>query len=72
MGIEMIKEKRFENVTFIDDGLSLSKQQDLNDESKKDKSAPDYRLRESGKVSKLKMSRVTRGHGMQGHSPLYE
>lgn len=71
MGIKIIKEKKFDNITFIDDGLKLSMRED-GEESKKNKSGPDYRLRESGKADKLKKSRVTGGHGMQGHSPIYE
>jgi hypothetical protein len=72
VGIKIIKEKKFDSITFIDDGLKLSKRDDRREESKKDKSGPDFRLRESGKAGKLKKSRVTGGHGMQGHSPIYE
>jgi hypothetical protein len=72
MGIKIIKEKRFEDFTFIDGGLNLSKQRDVIIEAKKDKSEPDFRLRESGKASKPKKGRMTGGHGMQGHSPVYE
>lgn len=72
MGIKIIKEKKFENFTFIDDGLNLSRQQGAKEEARKDKSEPDFRLRESGKASKLKKGRMTGGHGMQGHSPVYE
>ncbi|HKU48350.1 MAG TPA: hypothetical protein VJP79_00245 [Nitrososphaera sp.] len=73
MGIKIIKEKKFEDFTFIDDGLKdLSRQQDAKAETKKDISAPDFRLRNGGKSSKLKKSRMMGGHGMQGHSPVYE
>ena len=73
MGIKIIKKRNFENFTFIDDGMNLSQHQDKKEEgSKKDKSEPDYKLRESHKVTKLKTSRLTGGHGMQGHSPVYE
>ena len=72
MGIKFIKEKKFEDFTFIDDGRNHSKQQDAKAEPNKDNSEPDFRLRESGKPSKLKKARMTGGHGMQGHSPVYE
>jgi hypothetical protein len=41
MGIKIIKEKKFEDVTFINDGLKLSKQQDMKTEAKNDKTEPD-------------------------------
>jgi hypothetical protein len=72
MRIKIIKEKKFDNITFVGDRLNLSEYDDRREQSKKDKSKPDYRLRESGKVGKLKKSRVAGGHGMQGHSPVYE
>lgn len=72
MGIKIIKEKKYEDFTFIDKGLKLSEQQDVKAEAKTDRSKPDYRLREGGKPNKLKKSRMAGGHGMQGHSPIYE
>lgn len=65
-------EKKFEDFTLIDGALNLSRQQGVKAETRKDDSEPDFGLRESSKPTKLKRSRMTSGHGMQGHSPFYE
>ena len=72
MGIKVIKEKRATDFTFIDDGLNLKTQEDSKLKTTKDKTEPEYRLHESTKLDRLKKSRKIGGHGMQGHSPIYE
>lgn len=71
MGIKIVKEKKTD-FTFIDDGLTLRLPKNVESDSKKDKPEQDFRLRDSGRVAKLKKSRMEGGHGMQGHSPVYE
>lgn len=72
MEIKVIKERKVTDFTFLDDGLNLQIPENSQPDPKKDKSEQDFRLRESGNINKLKKSRTTGGHGLQGHSPVYE
>lgn len=74
MGIRIIKEKKADNYTFIDDGAVLEKPLErVQERTRKDKAEPDFRLREDKKINGLKhKSKLTGGHSMQGHSPVYE
>lgn len=72
MGIKIIKENKVRDYTFIDKNLDLQKAKDK-EPSKKDKAERDYRLRDDSKLDKLKhKSKMSGGHSMQGHSPIYE
>jgi hypothetical protein len=73
MEIKIVKEKKIRDYTFIDDALDLE-QPSKGDESdsRKDKGEPDFRLRDSTQINKLKKSKITGGHSKQGHSPVYE
>jgi hypothetical protein len=71
MGIKVIKAEKATDFTFPDDGMTLPTL-DTSKSEKKDKTEPVFRLRESSAVGKLKKSRISGGHGMQGHSPIYE
>lgn len=73
MGIKIIKENKVRDYTFIDEGLNLEKQENKESGSKKEKVERDYRLRDDAKLNKLKhKSKMSGGHTMQGHSPIYE
>lgn len=73
MGIKIIKEKKVNDYTFIDAGLNLEKPKGEKLNVKKDKTERDYRLREVGKLNKLRhKSKIAGGHSVQGHSPVYE
>jgi hypothetical protein len=72
MGIKVIKAKKATDFTFLDDGMTLPALDTSKSESKKDKTEPVFRLRESSRVRRLKKSRISGGHGMQDHSPVYE
>ena len=74
MGIKIIKEKKATDYTFIDNSLNLERQAEKKElDVKKNKTQRNFRLRDDAKVSKLKhKSKVTSGHSMQGHSPVYE
>lgn len=73
MGIKIIKENKVRDYTFIDEGLNLEKQENKESGSKKEKVERDYRLRDDAKLNKLKhKSKMSGGHSMQGHSPIYE
>ncbi|MEM3160770.1 MAG: hypothetical protein QXJ74_08305 [Nitrososphaera sp.] len=72
MGIKIAKEKKAKDFTFIDDALNLAQPAKRESAAKKEKVEPDFRLRDSTKVSKLKKSKIAGGHSMQGHSPVYE
>lgn len=66
-----IKEKKATDYTFIGDGLNLERPAEKKSDTKKDKAERDFRLR-TDKINKLKKSKMTGGHSMQGHSPVYE
>jgi hypothetical protein len=71
--IKIVREKKIENYTFVDDSLDLIKSSQKKEElDTKKKIPPDYRLRDNAKINKLKKSKITGGHTMQGHSPVYE
>jgi hypothetical protein len=73
MGIKVIKDKRLTDYTFIDDSLNLVKSVEKKEfEVKQDKVERNFRLIDNTKVNKLKKSKISGGHSMQGHSPVYE
>lgn len=75
MGIKLIKDRKVRDYTFIDhDSLNLDKSLAGNKVSspKKDKTKRDFRLGNDKKINKLKKSKISGGHSMQGHSPVYE
>jgi hypothetical protein len=72
MGIKIVREKKVKDYTFTDEMLNLSQPAKSEAVAKKEKAEPDFRLRDSAKVNKLKKSKITGGHSMQGHSPVYE
>lgn len=73
MGIKIVKEKKARDYTFIDDVMHLDKSAEKKESSvKKDKTERDFRLRDDKTINKLKKSKISGGHGMQGHSPVYE
>ena len=73
MRIKIVKEKKAKDFTFIDETLNLAHLTEKSESStKKEKAEPDFRLRDSTKVNKLKKSKIAGGHSMQGHSPVYE
>ena len=73
MGIKVIKEKKATDYTFIDDSMNLAKATEKQDsDTKREKVEPDYRLRDDSKINKLKKSKISGGHSLQGHSPVYE
>lgn len=73
MRIKVIKENKGKDYTFTDDNLNLEKSVDENESGvKKYKTERDFRLRDVSRVNKLKKSKISGGHSMQGHSPVYE
>lgn len=74
MGIKLLKEKKAADYTFIDDGLNLKELAGKEESTvKKNKAEPDFRMRDDTNINKLKhKSKITGGHGMIGHSPVYE
>jgi hypothetical protein len=73
MGIKVIKGKKASDYTFIDDNLNLQKSTDESESDvKKLKTELDFRLRDDTKIHKLKKSKISGGHTLQGHSPIYE
>jgi hypothetical protein len=74
MGIKIVREKKTTDYTFIDDGLNLKKPAEKEEsDAKKDKAKRDFRLGHDTRINKLKhKSKITGGHGIQGHSPVYE
>jgi hypothetical protein len=72
MGIKIVREKKVKDYTFTDEMLNLPQPAKSEAVAKKEKAEPDFRLRDSAKVNKLKKSKITGGHSMQGHSPVYE
>jgi hypothetical protein len=72
MVIKIIKEKKATDYTFIDDGLGMKKPAKKEPDAGKDETERDFRLREDFKASRLRKSKITGGHSMQGHSPVYE
>ncbi|HEU4604632.1 MAG TPA: hypothetical protein VFS46_00165 [Nitrososphaera sp.] len=71
MEIKIIKEKKVTDYTFIGDGLNLERPAEKKPDVKKGKAERDFMLRDN-KINKLKKSKMTGGHSMQGHSPVYE
>jgi hypothetical protein len=73
MGIKIIKERRVKGYTFIDDSLNLGKSTEKKESDiKKNKAEKDFGLLDNTKINKLKKSKISGGHSMQGHSPVYE
>jgi len=75
MGIKIVKEIKRTDYTSVDDFLCLELRQvqKKDPDVKQDKTIRDFRLRDDARVNKLKhKSKVSGGHGMQGHSPVYE
>jgi len=73
MGIKIVKENKVRDYTFIDESLNLEKSESKESNAKTDKPERDFRLRNDARINKLKhKSKVTGGHSMQGHSPVYE
>ncbi|WP_415280902.1 hypothetical protein [Candidatus Nitrososphaera sp. FF02] len=73
MGIKIVREKKAKDLTFIGDVLNLTQPAEKGKSAaKKEKAEPDFRLRDSTKINKLKKSKIAGGHSMQGHSPVYE
>ncbi|AIC14326.1 hypothetical protein [Nitrososphaera viennensis] len=80
-GFKIIKEKKATDYTFVDDTLSLGQADAAATETKKELDAKrdsknnnnDIRLRDDSKINKIRhKSKITGGHSMQGHSPVYE
>lgn len=74
MGIRIVKEKKARDYTFIDTGLDMERLSGSKEQGpKKSKTERDLRLMDDPKINKLKhKSKLTGGHSMQGHSPVYE
>ena len=59
--------------TFLGDGLDLQMSAEKNEKlDVKKSSKPEYRLRDNSRSSNLEKSKISGGHSMQGHSPVYE
>ena len=74
MEIKVIKEKKqVRDYTFIDDSLNFEKSAEKKESSakKKERAERDFRLRDAS-INRLKKSKISGGHSMQGHSPVYE
>ncbi|AIC16418.1 hypothetical protein [Nitrososphaera viennensis] len=76
--IKIVKEKKATDYTFTGDTLDLENiakdAESIDVTNKKDKAnEPEYKLRADAKLDKIKhKSKITGGHSMQGHSPVYE
>lgn len=74
--IRIVKEKKSEDYTFVDDSLNLGdmkERKEAPDAKKGDVDEPDFRLRGDSKKGKTRFKpKITGGHSMQGHSPVYE
>lgn len=76
--VKIVKEKKATDYTFTGDTLeldSIAKNTESNEsaEKKDDAKEREYRLRADTKLDKIKhKSKITGGHSMQGHSPVYE
>jgi hypothetical protein len=74
--IRIVKEKKSVDYTFIDSSLNLddlAENKEARDPKKDDSTEPDYRLRGESKKHKARFKpKITGGHSMQGHSPVYE
>lgn len=73
--IRIVKEKKSEDYTFVDNGLNLDDMKGRKEvpDAKKGSDEPDFRLRGDSKKGKAKFKpKITGGHSMQGHSPVYE
>lgn len=74
--IRIVKEKKATDYTFVDKSLDLgelTKKKEMPDAKKDDGIEPDFRLRDDSKKSKARFKpKITGGHSMQGHSPVYE
>jgi hypothetical protein len=70
--MRIVKEKN-EGCTFTGDSLDLAPRAGEPESDRKDDAGRDYRLRVDRKLDKIKhKSKLTGGHSMQGHSPVYE
>jgi len=73
MGVKVIKDKKAIDYTFIHDNLNLKEPgEKKRSGGKKEKTVRDFRLRDDRAITKLKKSKISGGHGLQGHSPVYE
>jgi hypothetical protein len=72
MVIKIIKEKKATDYTFIDDDLVMKKPAENKEPGASKNEERGFRLREDFKTNRLRKSKITGGHGMQGHSPVYE
>jgi hypothetical protein len=76
--VKIIRERKTTNYTFTGDTLdldSIARDTESNEftEKKDDAKEREYRLRTDAKLDKMKhKSKITGGHSMQGHSPVYE
>lgn len=72
--IRIVKEKKSTDYTFVDNTLnldSIAEKKETRD-AKDDSAEPDYRLRGDSKKKTRFKPKITGGHSMQGHSPVYE
>ncbi len=72
--IRIVKERKATDYTFVDNSLNLddlAEKRERHDANKADDVEPDYRLRGDFKKTRFK-PKITGGHSMQGHSPVYE
>lgn len=76
MGIKIIKEKRTTDYTFIHDSINLREYHEVKESrAKKDRTEPEFRLRGDNPKDNNKLkhkSKMSGGHGLLGHSPVYE
>ena len=76
--LKIVREKKATEFTFTGDTVdlnSIAKNTESNDTTDKKDNANEheYRLRADTKMDKIKhKSKITGGHNMQGHSPVYE
>jgi hypothetical protein len=72
--VKIVRKKKSVDYTFVDNALNLgdlSEKKEAED-AKKDASDTDYRLRGDSKHQAKFKPKITGGHSMQGHSPVYE
>lgn len=76
--VKIIRARKTTNYTFTGDTLdldSIARDTESNEftEKKDDAKEREYRLRTDAKLDEMKRkSKITGGHSMQGHSPVYE
>ncbi|HVX02920.1 MAG TPA: hypothetical protein VHA09_07170 [Nitrososphaera sp.] len=77
--VRIVKEKKVTDYTFVEDtslnldNLRNNEEDVLDEKNNKGKTERDFRLREDTKINKIKHnSKITGGHNVQGHSPVYE